>query len=163
MLHKNKPQIPPEFTASRKREPQSMPKKYKNVLLISSFHSDGKIYEGTGDLKKPEIITFYSHTKGGIDTVDKHFGSFNVAVNTNQWPLMVFFSMVNVAAINSFIIWDGNTSNNFKRRKYIKYLSNELVQQHVTRRSTKYIEKPKFQAHSCTNLTFIHGKPMSNI
>lgn len=64
---------------------------YKKVLLISSFRNAGNIKEETGELKKPEVISFYNLTKGGVDTVDKYCESFNVARNTKRWPLVVFF------------------------------------------------------------------------
>lgn len=150
-IRKNKPQIPPEFTATRQRAPQTslfgfqkdatlvsyVPKKYKNVLLISSLHNDGNIDEETGDLKKPEIISFYNMTKGGVDTLDKLCGSFNVARNTKRWPLVVFFSLMNVAAINSFILYKGNNNDNMKRRRYLRKLYEELVQEHIQKRSAK--------------------------
>ena len=44
--------------------------KKKNVVLISSMHQDKKIDEATGGDKKPEIISFYNSTKGGVDVVD---------------------------------------------------------------------------------------------
>ena len=34
------------------------------------MHNDDKIDPATGDDKKPEIITFYNSTKGGVDVVD---------------------------------------------------------------------------------------------
>lgn len=44
---------------------------------------------------------------------------------------------MNAEAINSLIIWKGNTNNNLKRRKYLRNLLNGLVKEHVGRRSTK--------------------------
>ena len=49
--------------------PKSKSKK-KNVVLISSMHQDKKIDEATSGDKKPEIISFYNSTKGGVDVVD---------------------------------------------------------------------------------------------
>lgn len=40
------------------------PKKYKNVILISSMHHSGEIDDKT---KVPEIINFRNMTKGGVD------------------------------------------------------------------------------------------------
>ena len=34
------------------------------------MHHDKKIDKATGEGKKPEIITFYNSTKGGVDVVD---------------------------------------------------------------------------------------------
>ncbi|XP_072389558.1 uncharacterized protein [Diabrotica undecimpunctata] len=43
-------------------------KKYKNVLLVSSFHHSDTVAETS---KSPEMILFYSDTKCLVDIVDK--------------------------------------------------------------------------------------------
>ena len=43
-----------------------VPKKGKTVVLMSSMHHDDKIDESTGELMKPDIISFYNSTKGGV-------------------------------------------------------------------------------------------------
>ncbi|KAJ8931329.1 hypothetical protein NQ314_015767 [Rhamnusium bicolor] len=48
-----------------------VPKANKNVLLASSLHHDDNIDKKTKDQNKPEIITFYNSTKGGVDMVDQ--------------------------------------------------------------------------------------------
>ena len=93
-----------------------VPKRYKNVLLISSLHNDATIDVDTGDRKKPDIITFYNLTKGGVDTVNKLCSSYNVARNTRHWPLVVFFLMLNIAGINSYIIHSTNNEEKLLRR-----------------------------------------------
>lgn len=42
---------------------------------------DNNIDVSTGELQKPEMITFYNKTKGGVDTVDKICASYNVSRN----------------------------------------------------------------------------------
>jgi len=82
-----------------------VPKKSKNVLLLSSMILDNKIDEATGEEAKPEIITFYNLTKGGVDVVDRKISSYNVARNTRRWPMVVFYGLMNVAAVNAFEIY----------------------------------------------------------
>ena len=38
------------------------------------MHHDDKIDQDSEDNKKPEIITFYNSTKGGVDVVDVTMG-----------------------------------------------------------------------------------------
>lgn len=150
-LKKNKSQIPSEFKLTKKRDSCTslfgfrkdmtllsyVPKRYKNVILISSLHDDAKIDEDTGVQKKPEIITFYNLTKGGVDTVDKLCASYNVARNTRRWPMVVFFSMLNVAGINSYIIHSTNNNEKLLRRQYLRQLADALVKENVqTRKPT---------------------------
>jgi hypothetical protein len=46
-----------------------VPKKNRSVVLLSTLHHDATI--DVGDQCKPEIITFYNGTKGGVDNLDK--------------------------------------------------------------------------------------------
>lgn len=62
------------------------------------------IDETTGDDFKPEIITFYNMTKAGVDTVDKLCATYSVARKCNRWPLVIFFRIIDIAGINSFVL-----------------------------------------------------------
>lgn len=83
-LRKNKREIPPSFLLARNKPVHTnmfaftktetlvsyKAKANKIVLALSTLHNDDKIDEDTGDLSKPEIITFYNLTKGGVDVVE---------------------------------------------------------------------------------------------
>jgi hypothetical protein len=56
-----------------------IPKKGKNVILISSLHFDDAIDCKTGSQLKPEIVTFYKRTKSGIDNMDQTCPTYNMA------------------------------------------------------------------------------------
>lgn len=142
-LRKNKAQIPLELLQTRNRQPKSsmfafqkditiisyVPKKGKNVILLSSLHHDDAIDESSGDKRLPEIVSFYNFTKGGVDTVDELSGSYSVARNCRRWPLRIFFSLMDTAGINSQIIYRANTDNiSMKRRIFLEELGLALVQ-----------------------------------
>lgn len=143
-LKKNKWQIPLAFKDVSLRTVNSslfgfrkegtlvsyVPKKNKNVLLISSMHYADSIDQDTGEQAKPEIITYYNKTKGGVDTVDKLCAVYNVARNTRRWSMVVFFSLLNVAGINSQIIYNSNSFEVKNRRGYLRKLSYELRRDH---------------------------------
>lgn len=74
-LRKNKREIPPIFIDKKMRGVHSsmfawgvdsnkrmltsyVPKKNKNVLMLSTFHKDDDIDQESGDLQKPSVITF---------------------------------------------------------------------------------------------------------
>jgi len=48
-------------------------KKNKKVLLISTMHEQG-IIDPESEERKPELITYYNSTKGGVDCVNKMKG-----------------------------------------------------------------------------------------
>lgn len=105
-IKKNKRELPIEFTNTRNRAQYSsmfgfqdnntivsyIPKKYKNVILVSTLHHDDSIDASTGEKCKPEIITFYNHTKGGVDKLDQLSATYDVARNT-RWPMVIFLPL----------------------------------------------------------------------
>jgi hypothetical protein len=80
--------------------------------------NNGKIYPSTGDRQKPEIITLYNLKKDGVDVVAEMCAAFSCARNTRSWPMVIFYSILNVAGMNAFIIFfpqqeQQNTEKNF--------------------------------------------------
>ncbi|XP_050063261.1 piggyBac transposable element-derived protein 4-like [Aphis gossypii] len=151
-IRKNKREIPKEFLPNKQRVETSTvfgfqkdctlvsycPKKNKTVLAISSMHHDDEIDEETGDKKKPDIITFYNRTKTGVDLVDQYCQNYNVARNTKRWPMVVFYNLLNVAAINALCIYKSNNMGNIKIKRidFLQNLSWELIKPQIKLRST---------------------------
>ncbi|XP_072397941.1 uncharacterized protein [Diabrotica undecimpunctata] len=115
-----------------------IPKPKKHVVLLSTLHHDDQIDPTTGDESKPEVITFYNSTKGGVDTVDQLRGSYTVARNRKRWPMVIFYGLLDVAAINAFVIHrtkklDLKTSK--RRRFFLKELGLQLVMDNIKERT----------------------------
>lgn len=112
-LRSNKREIPLQFRKFTKRELYSSifafrenmtlvsyaSKKNKNVLALSTMHYGNDIDPSSGEQKKPDIITLYNVTKGGVDKVDEMVGRYTVARKTRRWPLRIFFHVVDTAAL----------------------------------------------------------------
>jgi hypothetical protein len=152
-VRKNKAFVPAELKTTKNREVTSslfgfrregtlvsyVPKKGRNVIVVSSMHFDKTIDEQTGDKQKPDIITFYNQTKGGVDAVDKMCETYSVSRKTQRWPLTVFFGILNVAGINAQILFMSNGNSIRSRRNFLRQLSNDLTYEHIKRRSeSKY-------------------------
>ena len=149
-LRKNKKEIPPFFLSTKDRPMPSsvfgfgedmtilsyVPKKKtkKIVLMLSSLHHDDKIDQETGTEAKPEIVTFYNSTKGGVDVVDQKKEDYSVSRITSRWPMRLFFSILNIAGINAQIIYKANTKTLIVRRTFLKEVALELVKPHILRR-----------------------------
>lgn len=148
-IRKNKRELPVEFSAPTGRPVGSsmfgftedctlvsyVAKKNKNVLLVSSLHHDDCVDEASG---KPEMILTYNDTKGGVDTVDKLCASYDCARNTRRWPMVVFYSMLNVAGINSMVLFSLNNHSTKKktvRRVFLRQLSFDLLHEYLTSRA----------------------------
>lgn len=149
-IRKNKRQIPPELLLQRPVHSTMcafgygenkctltsyIPKKYKNVLMLSTLHNDDKI-DGDSPQNKPEVITFYNVTKGGVDVADKMKAEYSVTRYSNRWPFTIFCSLLNIATINSQIIYNSNTGKLMPRRHFITSLAKALIKPHMSNRAS---------------------------
>jgi hypothetical protein len=107
-----------------------VPKKGKVVLLVSTVHNHDKIDETTQHQSKPEVITTYNLTKGGVDTVGQLCATYDVSRNSRRWPLTVFHAVLNVTGINTQVIFSSNEETQMKRRKFLKSLVMDLLKEH---------------------------------
>lgn len=153
-LRKNKRQIPTEFFLKRP-EKSSMfaftedmtmvsyiPKLNRQVILLSTLHHDDSIDIESGEDTKPEIITFYNSTKGGVDMVDQLCAKYNVARNTRRWPMVILYGLLNIIGINAFVIYKTNVNTDIQRRVFLKQLGKELVMDYMkTRACSRYLPR----------------------
>lgn len=148
-LKKNKRELPPELLQVNRHEKSTIfafkenctlasycPKKRKVVLLASSMHSDDSIDSESGDSFKPEILTEYNKTKGGVDVVDNLCATYNCARTTRRWPMVIFYACLNVGGINSQVIHHATTNDKILRRKFLQNLGFALLEDHLRERAT---------------------------
>ncbi|CAH1984346.1 unnamed protein product [Acanthoscelides obtectus] len=107
---------------------------YLNNLRKNCVH--GPLDPESGVLQKPEKVTFYNCTKGGVDVVDELKSNYSVSRFCCRWPLRVFFTILDVAGINSHIIYKSNASKILARRIYLKNLALQLIKPQMITRST---------------------------
>lgn len=148
-IRKNKREIPVPFLPNKKRQEKTSlfgfsndmtlvsycPKKNKSVILLSSMHDSDDIDEETGEDRKPEIVTFYNMTKVGVDLVDQLCQKNNVARNTRRWPMVLFYNLLNITAINALCIYKhNNPSKKVVRVEFLQSLSWSLIRPQIERR-----------------------------
>lgn len=146
-IQKNEKEIPSSFVTSERRELYSskfrfsknmtlvsyVPKKKKTALLLSTMHYDDALNDD--DPKKiPQIIEFYNRTKESIDVFDGMISTYSVSRKSNRWSLIIFFSTLDIGAINAQIVYQTNNKYKTIRRSFLKQLGMELVQQHLENR-----------------------------
>lgn len=162
-IRSNKREIPEELKNTRSRPVGSSmfcydgpltlvsykPKPSKMVYLLSSCDETGTINQRTG---KPEMIMYYNQTKGGVDTFDQMCSSMSCSRKTNRWPMAVFYGMMNISFVNSYVIYCHNMiANNDKplsRRNYMKKLSTEFISPWMEKR----LEAPTLKRHVRVNI-----------
>ena len=115
-MKKTRIELPTAFTNAKGRQPYSTlfgfrkesiivsycPKKGKLVCLISSHYFCEDV--DNSELRKPAIILDYNATKSGVDTVDQLARSYTVKHKTHRWPRAIFYNLIDLSAINSYII-----------------------------------------------------------
>lgn len=105
------------------------PKPSKMVYMLSSCDEEASVNPET---KKPRMIEFYNKTKGGVDTFDQMCSVMSCSRKTNRWPICVFYGMMNISCINSYIIYCHNASVQgqrlISRRDFMKKLHSQLVE-----------------------------------
>lgn len=139
----NKREIPKDFLPHKEREVGSskfgftknvtivsyVPKKNKSVILISSMHHDDKVDESTN---KPDITLHYNSTKGGVDTVDQMCSVYSSSRRTNRWPMPVQYRILDMSALNAFIIQQTHqNARNLTRLNFLKGLSMSLCEPYM--------------------------------
>ncbi|XP_066146173.1 uncharacterized protein [Euwallacea fornicatus] len=100
----------------------------KCVILLSTMHNDKDVID---DRKtKPESTP--DSTKSGVDFLDQKARISSCKRQSRRWPVVFFSNMLDVAGINSWIIFDlqrsdryGNVSH--KLRLFLKDLTEEMT------------------------------------
>lgn len=150
-LAPNKALIPRELTKNRRHRAGSsiitfsgnktlmfyVPKVSKAVHILSTTHH-------TADLEvepphKPVMINDYNNTKWGVDAIDQMVGTYSSNRQCRRWPNKLFCNMLDIAALNAYIIYtelypDWNRNRNYKRRLFLAALSKDLIRPLVQRR-----------------------------
>ncbi|CAJ1064709.1 dual specificity protein phosphatase 26 isoform X1%2C partial [Xyrichtys novacula] len=116
-----------------------MPKKGKNVLLISTKHRQPAVEEGPK--KKPKMITDYNRCKGAVYTLDQLVHNFSCQRRSRRWPLTLFFNMLDISAFNAYVIYthvdpSWNEGKQARRRLFLHDLASVLTAPEIMRRQT---------------------------
>jgi len=116
-----------------------VPKKNKTVCLLSAQFLDDSVSDQSH--KKPNMILEYNHTRGGVDNADKLVREYSCARRTSRWPLRLFMNMLDIGALNAFIIWmlknkNWNQSKRNRRYRFLLELGKELTNPNILRRAS---------------------------
>ena len=117
MTQKNKKEPPPGFITAKKREAKitlygfqsggitvsCCPQKGKVVTLMSTMHLSKR--EEVGSETKPEVIMYNNSAKSAVDTMDQLVHCYSTKQMTCQWPMAIFYNMVDVSAPNALMVY----------------------------------------------------------
>lgn len=95
---------------------------------MSSFHEKVTIDENDKKKYKPNTVLDYNRTKFGVDSLDQMTRNYNVKAPTRRWPVQVFYNILNLAAINAWVLFNSVNRTKLSRREFIIKLLEEIVE-----------------------------------
>lgn len=112
-----------------------VPKKGKNVLLMSSAHYSAEVQTSRED-QKPAAIHDYNQGKGGVDILDSCIEDFSTKRKTNRYTLVIFFNILDVSIYNAFLLCKESNSpvKTNCRRQFMKKLAEALAKENMSNR-----------------------------
>jgi hypothetical protein len=100
---KGKGLLSSKFIFSGGLEVASYVPKKKTVRVLSNQFLDDTVYNENH--KNPSMILEYNRTKGGVDNADMFVREYSCTRCTSRWPLRLFMNMLDIRALNAFVIW----------------------------------------------------------
>lgn len=78
-----------------------VPKPGQANLALAAQHDDATTEAHMNN--KPEVILHY-----GVDNMDHFATMYTTRRKINRWPMVLFFNILDIAGIASYILWLGN-------------------------------------------------------
>lgn len=112
----------------------------KNVSLLSTLHAD--VTFSTHYKKKPCTVEYYNKNKCGVDVVDAMARLYSVRASSRRWPVQVFYNILDLAAINAWVLYKECNVSKISRREFILKLSEELAAKDYTPEEPMLLSSP---------------------
>ncbi|XP_053956119.1 piggyBac transposable element-derived protein 1-like [Anastrepha ludens] len=150
-VRQNKTFVPYEMKADRNRAEESfifgfldgkfslvsyVQKRGISVIILASTPLTNSIVAEKKN--KPQYILDYDVNKGGVDAMDKMLSAYSTKRKTLRRPLAMFYNMLDISSLASFIIYSENNPYNRRtdvRRKFLRSLSKQLFMPAIEQRS----------------------------
>ena len=100
----------------------------KNVAILSSLHPDILVSSDENPKKKPDSVLYYNKTKVGVDIYDQMTRLYTVKAASRRWSVYVFYNVVDMALINSWILYKQVCQSNISRREFMQRVAEELTE-----------------------------------
>ena len=99
-------------------------KQKKNVKFLSTMHDSPAT--DSAEKKKTLVIHFYSKNKVGVDVFDQMARLYTTLAATRRWPMAVWTNILDMAGLNSWILFRKTSGSRIGRRPFILQLFEEL-------------------------------------
>lgn len=58
----------------------------------------------------PRSVMIYNNYMGGVDLLDSMLGYYRIQIRSKKWYLRIFFHLIDLACVNSWLLWRRNNS-----------------------------------------------------
>ena len=99
-------------------------KQKKNVHLLSTMHNSPAT--DSTEKKKPIIIHFYNKNKVGVNVFDQMARLYTTHEASRRWAMAVWSNILDMAGLNSWILFRKASGSRISRRAFILQLFEEL-------------------------------------
>ena len=103
----------------------------KNVVVLTSMHDNVRVTKD--EKRKPQVHTFYNHTKGGVDVVDLISSNCSTRIKSKRWSLNSLAFILDMARTSANTILKENNVK-MSTRKFTYQLARALCLPSVQRR-----------------------------
>ena len=109
-----------------------MCKQNKNVNLLSTMHNS----PGTDatEKKKPLVVHFYNQNKVGVDVFHQMARNYTTHAATRRWLLAVWTNLLDIAALNCWILYRKCSDSLISRQNFILQLIESLRDAYMVKR-----------------------------
>ena len=97
------------------------------MAALSSLHLNIQ-FQVTKTQKKPDSVLYYNKTKVGVDLYEQMTRLYSVKVTSRHWPVHVFYNVVDMALVNSWILYKQVCQSSISHREFIQRVAEELTE-----------------------------------
>ena len=102
----------------------------RNILMLTTMHKSVKITRHSR--KKPNVITLYDCTKGGVDVMDMISSNLSTRIQSRRWPLNALAFVLDTARSNAqTILKDNNNDGNRSSFQFAWEIGESLIRPHI--------------------------------
>ena len=102
-------------------------KRFKPISILITLHPYVRIPEKDNPKKTADTILFHNSTKCGVDVLNQMCGCYSVKAACRRRPVHVFYTVLVLALINSWILYKKVTKSSVSPHYFIQLMSKELA------------------------------------
>ena len=116
-------------------------KQKKNVHLLSTMHNSPAT--DSTEKKKPMVTHFYNKNKVGVDVFDQMARLYTTHAATRKWPMAVWTNILDMAGLNSWIVFRKASGSRISRRAFILQIFEELRSAYASNNTKQKVNDSK--------------------